>query len=127
MLKDWRKITMTTEKDKIIEKMNNEISNGITISDDCYNYLYKKLFNPFWKREWDKLEGEINHFSFKFFKEGYQEGVKNSIQSQKQDEIKFLESLFNDLSDKENPSVRRLNLLFGKTIKERLNKLKEIK
>ena len=107
---------MTTEKDKIIEKMNNEISNGITISDDCYNYLYKKLFNPFWKREWDKLEGEINHFSFKFFKKGYQEGVKNSIQSQKQDEIDWLESLFQGLDKDEFP-------LFQEQIQARLTKL----
>jgi len=39
----------------------------------------KELFELFWKKEWNKLEGGINQFAFKFYKEGYEQNKKDIL------------------------------------------------
>jgi hypothetical protein len=66
---------MKTKSKKIIKKLTNQVNDGITISDDCYDFI-EYHFTKFWKKEWNKLEGEINQFAFKFYKEGFKQALK---------------------------------------------------
>lgn len=42
--------------------------------------LVKKSFEEFWRKEWNKLEGEINEFTFKFWKEAWSQSAQKHKQ-----------------------------------------------
>ncbi len=70
----WLKEKERKEKKEREEKVKNEDIYDKSLDDDEYDKT-KLEFESFWKKEWNKLEGDINDFSFKFFKAGYKYGL----------------------------------------------------
>jgi hypothetical protein len=82
--------------------MTKEAEINKEILDDKEYDKVKKSFRSFWKREWDKLEGDIDEFSFKFYKEGY----KEAKQEAKISEDEYMKQVFNEEQEKRFEKIK---------------------
>lgn len=111
-------------EDDIIANYSEKLNPAKIEDTEC-----KRKFGYFWEQEWDKLEGEINQFTYKFWKEAWFQGITEGKKLIIDEEMDFLQIIldalrFHDISHTFGNNAGMKNIM--NKIKEELNRLSQL-